>query len=111
MNKGDIIVVGLDPTIGAEMNKTRPCLIVSPDEMNNALRTITVVPITSKARELPTRIMIRATRQSGLDVDSYAVLDQIKTIDKMRIMRVRGRIAESELMEVCETLCTMFAYD
>lgn len=111
MKQGEIVVVGLDPTVGAEMNKTRPCLIVSPNEMNDVLKTVIVVPVTSKMRELPTRILIQATPQSGLEVDSYAVLDQIKTIDKLRVMRSRGRVSEVELEEVCETLQQMFAYN
>lgn len=111
MKQGKIVVVGLDPTVGAEMNKTRPCLIVSPDEMNDVQKTVIVVPITSKKRELPTRIFIKATPKNRLDEDSYAVLDQIKTIDKLRVMRVKGRISEEELEEVCETLQQMFAYN
>lgn len=110
MKKGEIVVVGLDPTVGSEMNKTRPCVVVSPDEMNDALRTVNVVPITSKHRELPTRVLIKATRQSGLEVDSYAALDQIKTVDKMRVLRSRGFVSESELMAICDTLKDMFEY-
>ena len=111
MKQGEIVVVGLDPTVGAEMNKTRPCLIVSPDVMNDVLKTVIVVPVTSKKRELPTRVLIQATPQSGLDVDSYAVLDQVKTIDKLRVMRSRGRVSNEELEEVCETLQQMFAFN
>lgn len=110
MQKGDLVLVDLEPTIGAEMNKTRPCLIISPDEMNNVLRTVQIAPVTSVERELPTRIFIKATRGSGLDKDSYVVLDQLKTIDKKRVMRSIGRISNYELEEVCETLCQMFAY-
>ena len=89
----------------------KPCVVVSPDEMNDVLKTVIVVPVTSKMRELPTRVLIQATPQSGLDVDSYAVLDQVKTIDKLRVMRSRGRVSEVELEEVCETLQQMFAYN
>lgn len=110
MNKGDLVLVDLDPTIGAEMNKTRPCLIISPDEMNKVLRTVLVAPITSVERGLPTRVFIKATRSSGLDKDSYVVLDQLKTIDKKRVMHSIGRISDVELEDVCDTLCQMFAY-
>ena len=99
----------LDPTVGAEMNKTRPCVVVSPDEMNDILLTVNIVPVTSKFRPLPTRILIKATVQSGLDTDSYAVLDQIKTIDKARAFRTRGRVSDVELEDICDTLCEMFA--
>lgn len=101
----------LDPTVGAEISKTRPCVVVSPDEMNEVLRTVNIVPVTSKFRDLPTRKLVRATRQSGLDSDSYAALDQIKTIDKTRAFRTRGRVSETELKEICDTLCEMFAFE
>ena len=78
MKKGEIVVVGLDPTVGAEMNKTRPCLIVSPDEMNDVLKTVVVVPVTSKKRELPTRVLIQATPQSGLDKTAMLYLIKSK---------------------------------
>ena len=110
MQKGQIVLVDLEPTIGAEMNKTRPCLIVSPDEMNDVLRTVQIAPITSVERELPTRVFIKATRGSGLDKDSYVVLDQLKTIDKKRVMRSIGKISDDELEEVCDALCQMYAY-
>ena len=110
MQKGDLVLVDLEPTIGAEMNKTRPCLIISPDEMNDVLRTVQIAPITSVERELPTRVFIEATRGSGLDKDSYVVLDQLKTIDKKRVMRSIGKISDDELEEVCDALCQMFAY-
>lgn len=102
--------VNLEPTIGAEMKKTRPCLIVSPDEINDYARTVIVVPLTSVQRELPTRIMIRATTQSGLKNDSYAALDQIKTIDKSRLLNHIGVISESEKHKVSEILKEMFDY-
>ena len=111
MKQGEIVVVGLDPTVGAEMNKTRPCLIISPDEMNDSLKTVQVAPITSVERDLPTRVFIKATRSSGLDKDSYVVLDQLKTIDKKRVLHPIGKISENELEEVCDALCQMFAYN
>lgn len=110
MRRSEVVLVDLEPTIGAEMNKTRPCLIISPDEMNDVLRTVQIAPITSVERELPTRVFIKATRGSGLDKDSYVVLDQLKTIDKKRVMRSIGKISDDELEEVCDALCQMFAY-
>lgn len=92
------------------MQKTRPCLIISPDEMNAYVRTVIVVPLTSTARNLPTRILIKATAQSGLHNDSYAAIDQIKTIDKMRLGDLIGEISEQEGRDVTGVLQEMFAY-
>ncbi|MDE6288303.1 MAG: type II toxin-antitoxin system PemK/MazF family toxin [Muribaculaceae bacterium] len=105
-----IFWVNLDPTVGAEMQKTRPCLIVSPDEMNDYLRTVIIVPLTSTLRELPTRVLIKASELSGLRNDSYAVLDQLKTVDKSRLSGLIGEISESEKQAVSEALKTMFDY-
>lgn len=110
MNKNEIYGVNLDPTIGAEMNKTRPCLIISPDEMNNHLKTVIVAPLTSTRRELPTRILIKATPISGLKNDSYAALDQLKTIDKSRLYNLIGEISEYEKHQIASGLLEMFAY-
>lgn len=101
----------LDPTVGAEISKTRPCVVVSPDEMNEVLHTVNVVPVTSKFRALPTRKLVKSSRHSGLDTDSYAALDQIKTIDKARVFRTRGRVSDMELKDICDTLCEMFAFE
>ena len=110
MKKNEIYGVDLDPTIGAEMNKTRPCLIISPDEMNNHLKTVIVAPLTSTRRELPTRILIKATPASGLKNDSYAALDQLKTIDKSRLYNLIGEISEYEKHQIASGLIEMFAY-
>lgn len=110
MKKNEIYWVDLDPTIGAEMQKKRPCLIVSPDEINDYLKTVIVVPLTSIVRALPTRILIQSTPQSGLKNDSYAVLDQIKTIDKTRLSGKLGEISEAEKLDVSEALQEMFEY-
>lgn len=110
MKQFQLFWVNLDPTIGAEMQKTRPCLIVSPEEMNSFLSTVIIAPLTSTARELPTRILIKATRQSGLKNDSYAVLDQIKTVDKSRLSNQIGEISEYEKHAVSDALKTMFDY-
>ncbi len=92
------------------MKKTRPCLIVSPDEINTYLRTVIVVPLTSTQRGLPTRVLIKATKDSGLNNDSYAALDQVKTIDKSRLSGVIGEISEAEKHAVSEVLKEMFDY-
>lgn len=110
MKQFQLFWVNLDPTIGAEMKKTRPCLIVSPDEMNAFVSTVIIVPLISVERELPTRVFIKATKQSGLKNDSYAAIDQLKTIDKSRVTTPIGEISESEKHSVSETLKEMFDY-
>ena len=79
----EIVLVNLDPTLGSEMKKTRPCLIISPDEMNKYLRTIVIAPITSASKNYPTRIEIKLKKTKG-----WIVLDQIRTIDKQRIVKI-----------------------
>ena len=110
MNRFELYWVNLDPTVGAEIKKTRPCLIVSPDEMNAFVSTVIIVPLTSTERKLPTRVMIKATVQSGLHHDSYAALDQLKTVDKSRLTGLIGEISEQEKVAVTSILKEMFDY-
>ena len=108
MQKFNIILVNLDPTVGHEVNKTRPCIILSPDEMNKSLKTMLVAPITTPERKIPTRVLIKSTDQSGLSNDSYAMLDQIKTIDKSRVVKHLGMVSDSEKQELTEVLLELF---
>lgn len=110
MKRFSLYIVNLDPTIGAKIKKKRPCLIVSPDEINTYLQTVIIVPLTSTQRNLPTRILIKATPQSGLSNDSYAVLDQLKTVDKSRLSAPIGEISEEEKHAVSDILKEMFDY-
>lgn len=110
MKKFELYSVNLDPTIGAEMQKTRPCLVVSPDEMNAYVRTVIIVPLTSTSRALPTRVLIKATPQSGLNNDSYAAIDQLKTVDKSHLGTLIGEISESEKHDITNVLLNMFDY-
>lgn len=110
MKKFEIYSVNLDPTVGAEMQKTRPCLVISPDEMNAYVRTVIIIPFTSTPRALPTRVLIKATRQSGLSNDSYAAIDQIKTVDKSRLGNYIGEISELEKHDITSVLLDMFDY-
>jgi mRNA interferase MazF len=110
MTRGTIVSVGLDPTIGAEMQKTRPCAVVSPDVMNAALKTVIIAPLTSSNKAIPTRVLVKATPTSGLKNDSYAALDQVKTIDKMRIVSQIGQVSAEEEKALADALCMMFAY-
>jgi mRNA interferase MazF len=87
-----IVLVNLDPTIGSEIQKTRPCVIISPNEMNDHLRTITIAPMTSSSKEYPTRVKVNHNGQQG-----WIVLDQIRTIDKVRIIKSFDSLTHSEI--------------
>lgn len=91
----DIILVNLDPTVGSEIKKTRPCVVVSPDEMNRHLRTMVIAPITTSSKNYPTRVEIKHNNKMG-----WIVLDQIRTIDKQRIINRLGRLSNPEVKEV-----------
>lgn len=95
LNQYQIVLVNLDPTIGSEIQKTRPCVIISPDEMNKYLRAIVVAPMTTKSRKYPTRIEVKHDRKTA-----WIVIDQIRTIDKQRIIKVLGRLSNPEIKEV-----------
>ena len=84
----DICIVNLDPTRGSEIKKTRPCIIISPDEMNQHLRTVQMAPLTSNTRPYPWRVSIRFRRKNGM-----VALDQIRTVDKSRLVRKAGKAA------------------
>lgn len=88
----EIILVNLDPTVGSEIQKTRPCLVISPDELNHNLRTLTIAPMTTKSRKYPTRVKIKHNGKIG-----WAVLDQIRTIDKRRVIKKIGTITVKEI--------------
>jgi mRNA interferase MazF len=101
----DVFLVGLDPTVGSEIQKTRPCLVVSPDEMNQNVRTIIVAPMTSTTKEYPTRVSCRFRKKSG-----QIVLDQIRTIDKSHLIRKLGTIDSKAQSDVVSVLQRMFAF-
>ena len=87
-----IVLVNLDPTIGSEIKKTRPCVIISPNEMNKYLRTTIVAPMTTNSKKYPTRIEVKHDRKIG-----WIVIDQIRTIDKQRIIKILGRLSRPEI--------------
>lgn len=91
INQYDIVLVNLDPTIGSEIQKTRPCTVVSPNEINYNLRTVVIAPMTTKSRHYPTRIKVSHNNQTG-----WVVIDQIRTIDKTRIIKVLGHLNTTE---------------
>jgi len=90
-----IILVNLDPTIGSEIKKTRPCVVISPDEMNKYLRTVVIAPMTTSSKKYPTRVKIKHDNKIG-----WIVLDQIRTIDKQRIIKIFGELQDSEIQEL-----------
>jgi len=103
LNQYQIALINLDPTIGSEIKKTRPCVIISPNEMNKYLRTITIVPMTTKSRRYPTRIELTHNNKTG-----WIVVDQIRTIDKTRIIKILGRLAKNEISELKATIKETF---
>jgi mRNA interferase MazF len=90
-----IVLVNLEPTIGGEIKKTRPCVIISPNEMNKFLRTIIIAPMTTSLKKYPTRIEVKHDRKIG-----WIVIDQIRTIDKQRIIKILGRLSQPEIKEL-----------
>lgn len=88
----EIVLVNLEPTIGSEMKKTRPCVIISPGEMNKYLQTIVIAPMTGSSKRYPTRVVVRHHKTKG-----WVVLDQIRTIDRRRIIKTLGTLTEKEI--------------
>ena len=91
----DVYLINLDPTIGHEIKKTRPCLIISPDEMNDNLRTVTIAPMTTKTQDYPTRVSVDFQDKKG-----WIVLDQMRTVDKKRLTRRLGTIDKKTIQKV-----------
>ena len=110
MKRYELYLVDLDPTIGVEVKKTRPCLIVSPDEMNRNVQSVIVAPVTTYFRNIPSRVFIEANHDSGLVKNSYIALDQIKTIDKNRCKVRIGMISIADAMKVADLLVEIFQY-
>jgi mRNA interferase MazF len=104
VTRGDVHLVRLDPTLGSEIQKTRPCVVVSPDELNAHLRTVIVAPMTTGGRTYPWRIRCRFQRRSG-----YVVLDQLRTVDRERLVKRLGALSMETMTEVLGTLQEMFA--
>lgn len=103
MKQYQIVVVNLAPTLGSEITKTRPCLIVSPDEMNRHLNTVVIVPITSTSKPYPSRVFVDNSKYKG-----WAALDQIRTIARERIIKSDGFISENEAAEIKRVIREMF---
>lgn len=104
IDRFDVYLVNLDPTVGSEIKKTRPCLVISPDEMNHHIRTVIIAPMTTKGKPYPSRVSCRFKGKSGL-----IVLDQIRTIDSNRIVKRLGRINKQTEGMVLDLLGEIFA--
>jgi mRNA interferase MazF len=104
VRRGDVFLVNLNPTRGGEIQKTRPCVVVSPDELNAHLRTFIVAPLTTGAHSYPFRVACRFEGRSG-----YIVLDQIRTVDRERLVRRLGKLSSSTLERTLAILQEMFA--
>lgn len=102
--RGEIWLAALDPTLGSEIQKTRPCVVVSPGEMNEHLRTVVVAPMTTGSRPAPFRVPIVFQRRSGL-----ILLDQLRTLDRQRLARRLGAVKPATLAAVLDALQAMFA--
>jgi len=88
----ELVLVNLNPTIGSEMKKTRPCVVISPNEMNKFLQTIVIAPMTSSSKPYPTRVEVKQAKTKG-----WIVLDQIRTVDRIRIIKKLGDLTSKEI--------------
>ena len=104
IRRGDVFLVELEPTKGREIRKTRPCLVVSPDELNRHLRTVIVAPMTTGGHPYPFRVSCRFQKRDG-----FVVLDQIRTVDSQRLVRKLGRVSPTALAASLGILQEMFA--
>jgi len=102
MKQYEIYLVSLDPTVGHEIKKTRPCLIISPDEMNEAISTIIIAPMTTQSHKYPSRVPVSYQGKHG-----WVVLDQLRTVDKRRLVKRLGTIKKPEIVEVKSVLKEM----
>jgi mRNA interferase MazF len=105
VNRFDVYLTNLDPAVGSEIQKTRPCLIISPDEMNRHIRTVIVAPMTTAGKDYPTRIACQFRKKNGL-----IVLDQIRTIDKTRLIKNLGTLDAETQLKVISVLQRLFAF-
>jgi mRNA interferase MazF len=102
-SRGEVHLVRLDPTLGSEIRKTRPCLVVSPNELNRYLRTVVVAPMTTAGQAYPWRVACKFQNRAG-----FVALDQLRTVDSERLVKRLGRLSRSATTEVLDTLQEMF---
>ncbi len=99
----DVVLVNLDPTVGSEIQKTRPCVVISPNEMNRQVNTLVIAPMTSASKPYPSRIQVYSGGRTG-----WVVLDQVRTVDKQRISKVLGRLTQDETEEIKQVIKELF---
>lgn len=104
VNRFDVYLVNLDPAVGSEIQKTRPALIISPDEINHNIRTVIIAPMTTRGRAYPTRVTCRFQNKEG-----QIVLDQIRTVDKIRLVKRISRVDEDVQRQVLNALQALFS--
>src|SRR5436190_16992923 len=104
INRFEVYLINLDPTVGSEIKKTRPCLVVSPDEINHNIRTVIVAPLTTKGQPYPTRVPCRFKGKDG-----QIVLDQIRAVDRVRLVKKLGRLDATTSATVLDVLQELFA--
>ena len=104
ISRFDVYLVTLDPTVGSEIQKTRPCLVISPDEMHQHIRTVIIAPMTTRGRPYPTRVTCKFKGKAG-----QIVLDQIRTVDRERLVRRLGRLDRKTCDMVLRVLGELFA--
>ena len=104
ITRGSVHPVRLDPTLGSEIRKTRPCVVISPDELNHHLHTVIIAPMTTGGHAYPWRIACRFQNRSG-----FVALDQLRTVDRERLVKRSGRLSLGTMTKVLETLQEMFA--
>jgi mRNA interferase MazF len=104
IHRFEVYLISLDPTLGSEIKKTRPCLVISPDEMNAHISTVIIAPMTTKGRKYPTRVSCTFQEKEG-----QIILDQIRTVDKTRLVKKLGRLDEDAVKEVLSVLSELFA--
>jgi len=102
INQYEIYLIDLDPTRGHEIQKTRPCLVISPNEMNSAIGTVIIAPMTTKSHDYPTRVTVNFQNKRG-----WIVLDQIRTVDKTRLIKKMGRLGDAEVLRTKDILREM----
>lgn len=100
----DVYLVALDPTLGSEIQKTRPCVVVSPDEMNRFIRTVIIAPMTTKGKDYPTRVLCSFQGKEG-----QVVLDQLRTVDKVRLVKRLGVLDKNTCDVLLDVLTEMFS--
>jgi mRNA interferase MazF len=105
INQYDIVLVNLDPTMGSEMKKTRPCVVLSPNEMNKYLQTIVVAPMTTSSKSYPTRVEIKHNQTKG-----WIAIDQIRTVDRARIVKGFETLTAKEVVKVKNVIKETFVY-